>query len=305
MSNVKNYHIQGGKKWVVEGELELIGGGRLLFNGSELKPVAGQADSEADTIAKLKTDFNALLTRLYLAGLMIADKSELEDGILAALELLEDAEVGDWDGAYPQAACDTFVAAIDAAQVVADAAGVTQTEIDTAVTTLEAAVSAFQGAVVVVNKSTLESTITSAQGILADAEVGDWDGAYLQEDYDTFSAAIDVALAVFDNAKATQDEVTAATTALGEAITAFQGVVVVVDKTDLGTAIATAQGLLSGATVGTDQGEYPQADYDTFSAAIGAAQDVFDDDKASQSDVDTAETTLGEAVTAFEESAIK
>jgi hypothetical protein len=40
MSNVKNYHEQGGMKWVVEGELEIAVGGKLTFQGKELKPAA-------------------------------------------------------------------------------------------------------------------------------------------------------------------------------------------------------------------------------------------------------------------------
>jgi hypothetical protein len=35
MSNVKNYHEQGGMKWVVEGELEIAVGGKLTFQGKD------------------------------------------------------------------------------------------------------------------------------------------------------------------------------------------------------------------------------------------------------------------------------
>ncbi len=113
MSNVKNYHEQGGEKWVVKGELELADGGRLLFNGQELKPALGQADSGASTVAALKDDFNALLGRLFAAGLMVTDKSELEDAILAALVVLEEAVVGTEPGEYPEAAHGTFATAIE------------------------------------------------------------------------------------------------------------------------------------------------------------------------------------------------
>lgn len=70
MSNVKNYSEQGGEHWVVEGELEIVAGGKLTFEGKELKPAENQADSEATTIAALKDDFNALLEKLKAAGLM-------------------------------------------------------------------------------------------------------------------------------------------------------------------------------------------------------------------------------------------
>lgn len=70
MSNVKNYHEQGGMRWVVEGELEIAVGGKLTFQGKELKPAASQGDSEATTVDTLKEDFNDLLAKLKAAGLM-------------------------------------------------------------------------------------------------------------------------------------------------------------------------------------------------------------------------------------------
>lgn len=70
MSNVKNYSIQGGEKWVVEGELELTRNGRLLFNGGELKPALFQKNSSAECVEELKNDFNDLLSKLKEAGLM-------------------------------------------------------------------------------------------------------------------------------------------------------------------------------------------------------------------------------------------
>ncbi|WP_296972443.1 MULTISPECIES: hypothetical protein [Tepidanaerobacter] len=44
MSNVKNYSEQGGEHWVVEGELEIAAGGKLTFEGKELK-AAGLMES--------------------------------------------------------------------------------------------------------------------------------------------------------------------------------------------------------------------------------------------------------------------
>lgn len=144
MSNIKNYSIQGGEKWVVEGELELTGGGRLLFSGGELKPVAGPEDSEAGTIAELKTDFNALLDKLYGAGIVVADKTALEEAILSALELLDGAAVGEEPGQYPEVAYNILLAAIETAQDVADGKGITQSEIKGAADALEAAMTTFE-----------------------------------------------------------------------------------------------------------------------------------------------------------------
>lgn len=73
MSNVKNYTEQGGERTVIGGELEIVAGGKLTFEGTELKPALSQADSVAATIADLTSDFNALLVKLKSAGLMAAE----------------------------------------------------------------------------------------------------------------------------------------------------------------------------------------------------------------------------------------
>lgn len=70
MSNVKNYTEQGGDKTVIEGELVISNGGKLIFNGQELKPASLQADSTASDVEGVVADFNALLSKLKAAGLM-------------------------------------------------------------------------------------------------------------------------------------------------------------------------------------------------------------------------------------------
>jgi len=67
--NTKNYTEQGG-------EVTHIGGRLVIENGGSvegLPSAANQAASEAATVAALKDDFNALLTKLKAAGLMAAD----------------------------------------------------------------------------------------------------------------------------------------------------------------------------------------------------------------------------------------
>jgi hypothetical protein len=70
MRNVKNYTEQGGEKTIIVGELAITSGGKLTFEGTELKPAEAQADSTASTIAGLVTEFNSLLANLKAAGLM-------------------------------------------------------------------------------------------------------------------------------------------------------------------------------------------------------------------------------------------
>lgn len=58
--NTKNYMGNDGK-WHIE-DVEFAGG-----------VIANQAASTADTVAKLKADFNTLLAALKTCGLMVAD----------------------------------------------------------------------------------------------------------------------------------------------------------------------------------------------------------------------------------------
>lgn len=73
MSNVKNYTEQGGERTVIGGEIEIATGGKLTFEGVEVKPAAAQEDSTASTIAAAVIDLNALLAKLRAAGLIASE----------------------------------------------------------------------------------------------------------------------------------------------------------------------------------------------------------------------------------------
>ena len=68
--NTKNYTEQGGDKTVIGGTLESKQEGAI----TGLPIAENQADSTATDVAGLVTDFNALLTKLKAAGLMVADE---------------------------------------------------------------------------------------------------------------------------------------------------------------------------------------------------------------------------------------
>ena len=76
MYNSKNYTEQGGERTVIGGALVFEEGATIEgFPGA-----ANQSDSTATTVATLKDDFNALLSKLKTAGLMAADAPDSNGG---------------------------------------------------------------------------------------------------------------------------------------------------------------------------------------------------------------------------------
>lgn len=74
--NIKNYTEQGGDKTVIGGELNIVEGGKVTFEGVEFSPdklpkqIVFQADSVASNTAGLVADFNRLLDKLKASGIM-------------------------------------------------------------------------------------------------------------------------------------------------------------------------------------------------------------------------------------------
>lgn len=75
---------------------------------------------------------------------------------------------------------------------------------------------------------------------------------------------------------------------------------VVVDKTALGSGIASATTLITSTTEGTAAGQYLNGSQDVLQTAIDAAQSVFDDAAATQAQVTNATVALEAAVTEYQ-----
>jgi hypothetical protein len=80
---------------------------------------------------------------------------------------------------------------------------------------------------------------------------------------------------------------------------------VAVDKTALTEAIVAANQEAASTVVGTEVGNYAQADLDTFKEAISAAQSVVDKTEATQNEVQDAISALDTAKTTFESTVVK
>ena len=69
MYNAKNYQAQNGDEWVIGGELTIKEGAEVVGFPS-FSPAESQANSTAEEVSTLVSDFNSLLQKLKTAGLM-------------------------------------------------------------------------------------------------------------------------------------------------------------------------------------------------------------------------------------------
>jgi hypothetical protein len=97
----------------------------------------------------------------------------------------------------------------------------------------------LSGTAATVNKAGLTAALSAANTLLAEHVAGSADGNVPQAAYDTYSAAITAAKAVFDNSSATQPQVVAAVSALTTATTTFKAAIIVLSPSDL-AAVPTA-----------------------------------------------------------------
>jgi len=77
--NTKNYFAHGGEQLVIGGKLTFLEGAEVEnFPGGNTNSTEAPyvADSEATTVAALKTDFNDLLAALRTAGILSATALE-------------------------------------------------------------------------------------------------------------------------------------------------------------------------------------------------------------------------------------
>lgn len=153
-----------------------------------------------------------------------------------------------------------------------------------------------------VDKTQLNEAIDSAERIFANAVVGSQPGQYPQTAKNTFRIAIDKAIALRDNADATQAQVDSEVIALNTAVQVFRSSVITdpgVSKGALAEAISNAEELFDNAEVGSQHGQYPQEAKLSFENAINDAKSVYNDPNTSQAQVDNAVTALKDAIETF------
>jgi len=133
-------------------------------------------------------------------------------------------------GQYPVGSKAILQSAINSAILINQNTTSTQAQIDQAVIDLTSAVTTFQVKSIIVNKVALQSTIQEAQILYNNAIEGTLAGQYPLGSKANLKSAIDVAIAITQNAIATQAQVDQAVGTLNTEITAFKAKQVVTVK---------------------------------------------------------------------------
>ncbi|MEK0314889.1 family 10 glycosylhydrolase [Cohnella sp. 56] len=242
--------------------------------------------------------------------LEIIDTSALDSEIAAAMELLENAEVGTEVGQYPQEAIDALTAAVAIASGTKVNAK-TQEEIDIAVEGLKSAVESFKAAQipdpdvkveeVSLDKETLQLNVGAVFQLKATITPS---GAANKNV--TWTSSDDGIAAIDNTGKVTAiAEGTAVITVTTEDGNKTATAVVTVslpsetiDTTELDNQIKTAADLRDTADIGTNPGQYPQIAKDALEAAITDALTA-KADAQTQDEIDRAAVNLKSAVARF------
>ncbi|OKZ68779.1 MAG: hypothetical protein BHV88_12625 [Clostridiales bacterium 41_12_two_minus] len=226
------------------------------------------------TQKEIDLQVTALQAAVDAVETQIVDKTELNALIEKAT-----AEANRTDVVYTSATLEALKTAITNAQAVAAKEDATKAEVQAQVTALQTALDSLR----VVDKTNLNALIEKAKAEAAKTDV------YESSSLTVLNTAITLAENVAANPKATESEVAAAEKSL---TTALNGLVekAVVDKSKLESKIAEAKTYLSQTDI------YTESSLATLQSAVGRAQNVMDNDSASQKLVDDQVTKLTEAI---------
>lgn len=179
---------------------------------------------------------------------------------------------------------------------------INQGTINIATERLKSAVETYRLSIVIVDGTTLESTIANAQSLHDNAEEGAFPGEYQAGSKAILQAALDEAKTVSNNTNATQAEIDTALSNLLASINEFNDAEIPpLDFDSLNTEIDQAQSLHDNAVEGTNIGEYASGSKAVFLTAINDARDVVNaTTPLTQGEIDAALTALQNATVAFE-----
>ncbi|MGY0691362.1 S-layer homology domain-containing protein [Virgibacillus sp. FSP13] len=219
------------------------------------------------------------------------NKIYLGIAIDSAEKKYDEAETGDTDGKYPEAAKENLNDAIQVAEAVFEDPS-SQLDVDLAITTLEKAVEKFEAQVVKVDRTGLGTAIAYAKQLD--------ESKYEIDSWKALQTALADAMDLVDSADASQADLDEAQHNLNAAINDLVlDDTPAVNKLDLSYSIFAAKDKAKNAVAGNEEGNYPQSAIDELNDAIKTAEDVVNKEDSTQLDVNLAKRTLEKAVENF------
>ena len=273
-----------------------------ILAAEDVKDAESSSQAEVNAAAKALSDaIDKFLNSKFDPNSI--NRTALQAALSEANTLYANAVEGYGDGQYPNGTKQILLNAISSAQTVNDSNSSSQEDIDQATTSLRSAIEAFSNARVKVNKTTLNSTISTANALYLSSEEGYLKGNYPAGSKAILNAVLESARTVYNNASSSQDEVDQANIALKNAIDEFKAKVITVDKSTLAFTITKAQSSMVKAEGNTGDGslQFPQSAVDRFRAAIAEAQGIYET-STNQQVVNDAVTSLNKAIESFENS---
>lgn len=230
----------------------------------------------------------------------VIDYSEFDSVLAEAKNAADVSKEGESNGDITIGATVILEAVIAQYQTYRETA-INQGTLDIATNKISAALDTYLNSIVIIDGSSLESTITSAQTLHDNAVEGVYPEEYEVGSKAILQSVIDAALVVSNNTESTQAEINTALANLLVAINAFEDAEnPPLDFTNLEAEITAAQTLHDAAVEGTAIGEYAVGSKATLQTEIDVAQNVVDStDVLSQADVDAALQALQLAVEDF------
>lgn len=266
--------------------------------------VANNTEATEQAVSSAKSDMDAAIAAFTATKIGRSDFSALSALITSANTKAINATPGIENGNYPATAIENLKTAVLNAKAAEADTMASQSKVDNAVLTLTNAVAAFEATRVgEADKTDLIAVISTANGLLSTATIGQNPGNYPQEVASALTNAVASAQTVVENTSASYSQVNEQISILTNAINTFKANVVgQPNKSQLSAEILTAETKASTSSIGTGANQYPQSAKDELLVAISLARSVLNDNTKSQVEVNNAIVALQNAESTFERS---
>lgn len=224
--------------------------------------------------------------------------------ILYADSLLQNTQVGTSIGQYGQAEFEALEAENIQSKAVLENDDNTQQVINLQATLLESAITNYLESIIV-DKSNLQTLIARADSLLTNTQVGTKPEQYGQKEFLALSNQKEKADEINESESSTQNEIDIECTILSIAIYNYENSKVPTDKTKLISTILRAENLLNNTQVGTELGQYGQAEYLALNSEKKKANTILESENSKQSEIDEEVARLSSVIEVYEKSRVE